>query len=196
VDIGGVLLSNGWDHLARQRAAVEFQLDNTDLEARHGMNSGALEEGKLSLEDYLGRVVFHRRRTFSRARFKKYLFDQSTPFPPMLALVANLKARHSLKVAALSNESRELNAHRIRKFRLGAFVDFFVSSCFVHLRKPDTDIFHLALDLAQVKAGEAAYLENTPLFVQVARGMGMRGILHTDLGSTRRKLASLGLGER
>jgi putative hydrolase of the HAD superfamily len=111
----------------------------------------------------------------------------------MIELVAQIKVRYGLKIAVVSNEARELNSHRIRKFKLGGFVDFFISSCFVHLRKPDADIFRVALDIAQVPADQVVYIENTPMFVQIAEGLGIRSILHTDYRSTCAKLASFGL---
>ena len=98
-----------------------------------------------------------------------------------------------MKIIVVSNESRELNAYRIRKFKLDGFVDAFISSCFVHLRKPDADIFRLALDIAQTPARQIVYIENTPMFVQIAEGLGIRSILHTDYKSTCAKLASFGL---
>ena len=121
------------------------------------------------------------------------MFAQSQPYPEMIALVAQLKLRYGLKIVVVSNEGRELNEHRIRAFRLNEFVDSFISSCFVHLRKPDADIFRLALDIAQVPAQQVVYLENTLMFVQIAEGMGMHSILHTDSTSTCAKLASFGL---
>ncbi len=121
------------------------------------------------------------------------MFAQSKPYPEMIELVAQLKVRHGLKIAVVSNEARELNAYRIRKFKLDGFVDFFISSCFVHLRKPDVDIFRLALDIAQTPAEQIVYIENTPMFVQIAEGLGIRSILHTDYKSTCAKLASFGL---
>ena len=79
------------------------------------------------------------------------------------------------------------------QFKLDGFVDAFISSCFVHLRKPDADIFKLALDIAQTPARQIVYIENTPMFVQIAEGLGIRSILHTDYKSTCAKLASFGL---
>jgi putative hydrolase of the HAD superfamily len=193
LDIGGVLLTNGWDRKARERAATNFELDLTELEDRHHLTFDTYEEGKLTLEEYLARVVFYRQRPFTRPEFRRFMFAQSTPYPEMIELMHRLKARHRLKIAVVSNESRELNAHRIRKFKLGAFVDFFVSSCFVHIRKPDADIFRLALDIAQEPARQIVYIENTPMFVQIAEGLGIPSILHTDYRSTRAKLASCGL---
>jgi putative hydrolase of the HAD superfamily len=193
LDTGGVLLTDGWDHQARERAATKFKLELADMEDRHRLTFDTYEEGKLTLEEYLGREVFHQKRPFTRAQFRRFMFTQSKPHPEMIALVAKLKARYGLKIAVVSNEARELNSHRIRKFKLGQFVDFFISSCFVHLRKPDADMFRLALDIAQVPARRVVYVENTPMFVQVAEGLGIRSILHTDFGSTCARLASFGL---
>jgi putative hydrolase of the HAD superfamily len=193
LDIGGVLLTDGWDHHARKRAAANFKLDLAEMEDRHHLTFDTYEEGKLTLEEYLGRVVFYRKRQFTRAQFRRFMFAQSKPFPEMIELVCRIKARYGLKIAVVSNEARELNSHRIRKFKLGGFVDFFISSCFVHLRKPDADIFRIALDIAQVPASQVVYIENTPMFVQVAQGLGIRSIFHTDYNSTCAKLASFGL---
>ena len=121
------------------------------------------------------------------------MFRQSKPFTEMIELVRNLKAKYNLKVFVVSNEAREVNAYRIRQFKLDGFVDAFISSCFVHLRKPDADIFRLALDIAQVPARQIIYIDNTPLFVLVAERLGIRSILHTDYQSTSAKLAAFGL---
>ena len=193
LDIGGVLLTNGWDHHARKRAATHFKLELAEMEDRHHLTFDTYEEGKLTLEEYLGRVVFYQKRPFTRAQFRHFMFAQSKPYPQMIELVRKLKGRYGLKIVAVSNEAQELNSHRIRKFKLDGFVDSFVSSCFVHLRKPDADIFRLALDIAQTPAREVVYVENTPMFVQIAEGLGIRSILHTDYKSTCAKLASFGL---
>ena len=193
LDIGGVLLTDGWDHHARRRAAANFKLNLAEMEDRHQLNFDTYEEGKLTLKEYLGRVVFYRKRPFTFAQFRRFMFAQSKPHPKMIELAAELKARHGLKIAVVSNEARELNAYRIRKFKLDEFVDAFITSCFVHLRKPDADIFRLALDMAQTPARQVVYIENTPMFVQVAEGLGIRSILHTDYKSTCAQLASFGL---
>ncbi|MGD0948176.1 MAG: HAD family hydrolase, partial [Candidatus Binatia bacterium] len=149
LDVGGVLLTNGWDHHARKRAATNFKLELAEMEDRHHLTFDTYEEGKLTLEEYLGRVVFYQKRPFTRAEFRRFMFAQSKPYPEMIELVRRIKTRYKLKIVVVSNEARELNSHRIRKFKLDEFVDSFISSCFVHLRKPDADIFRLALDIAQ-----------------------------------------------
>jgi putative hydrolase of the HAD superfamily len=193
LDIGGVLLSNGWDHHARKRAVANFKLESAEMEERHHLNFATYEEGKLTLEEYLSWVVFYKARPFTRAQFRRFMFAQSKPCPEMIELFTQLKIRNGLKIAVVSNEGRELNAYRIRKFKLDGLVDFFISSCFVHLRKPDAGIFRLALDISQVPAWQVVFIDNTPMFVQVAEGLGIRSILHTDYSSTCAKLASLGL---
>ena len=193
VDIGGVLLTDGWGHAFRKLADKVFDLNPEEMETRHSQVLDTYELGKLTIEEYLRWVVFYEARSFTPAQFREFMFAQSKPYPKMIELVRHLKAKYGLKIVVVSNEARELNEYRIRKFELDGFVDSFISSCFVHLRKPDADIFRLALDIAHAKARQVVYIENTPMFVQVAEGMGIRGILHTDYASTCTKLASFGL---
>jgi HAD superfamily hydrolase (TIGR01509 family) len=163
------------------------------MEDRHHLTFDTYEDGKITLEEYLGWVVFYQKRPFTRAQSRRFMFTQSKPYPEMIKLVAQLKVRHGLKIVVVSNEGRELNAYRIRKFKLDGFVDAFISSCFVSLRKPDADIFRLALDIAQTPARQVVYIENTPMFVRTAEGLGIRSILHTDYRSTCARLTSFGL---
>jgi putative hydrolase of the HAD superfamily len=193
LDVGGVLLTDGWDHHARKRAAKQFKLNWWQMEQRHSLNFNIYEEDKLTLYEYLGWLLFYEKRPFTRAEFRRFMFAQSKPYPEMIELIRNLKAKYGLKIIVLSNEARELNAHRIRTFKLDEFVDAFVSSCFVHLHKPDEAIFRMALDIAQTPARQIIYIENTPMFVQIAEGLGIRSILHTDYKSTCAKLSALGL---
>jgi len=149
--------------------------------------------GKLSLDEYLDRVVFYKNQTFSRKKFKEFMYDQSKPFNEMLELVKELKKKYALKVAVVSNEGRELAEYRIKQFKLNELADFFIVSSFVHFRKPDADIFRIALDTAQVKPKQVVYLEDRSMFVQVASSLGIHGLRHTDYNSTCRKLEKFGL---
>lgn len=193
VDIGGVLLTNGWGHQSRKLAADTFNLDLTQLEERHHLTFDTYEVGKLTMKEYLNRVVFYEPRSFTINTFREFMFAQSTSYPDMINLVKALKDRYHLKIAVVSNEGRELNEHRIQTFRLNEFVDFFISSSFVHFRKPDADIFRIALDIAQVPASQVLYIEDQPMFVSVAEDLGIQGICHVDYPSTCAQLASYGL---
>ncbi len=193
LDIGGVLLTDGWNHHARKRAAIHFKLKFSDIEDRHHLIFEIYEKGTITLEEYLNLVIFYQKQPFTQAQFKNFMFAQSKPYSEMIEMIAKLKVLHGLKIVVVSNEARELNLYRIRKFKLTRFVDFFISSCFVHIRKPDAEIFRLALDIAQVKPQHVIYIENTSMFVQIAESLGIQSILHTDYKSTCTKLASFGL---
>ncbi len=193
LDVGGVLLTNGWDRSMRKRAAETFGLDADEMDERHHLTFDTYELGKLTLDEYLDRMVFYEERRFSRDEFKEFMFAQSKPFPRMLDLVRALKKAYGLKIAVVSNEARELTTYRIQKFGLAEFVDFFIASSFVHFRKPDADIYRMALDIAQVPLERVVYIEDRLMFVEVARGLGIRAVHHRGFESTRASLASLGL---
>jgi putative hydrolase of the HAD superfamily len=193
LDIGGVLLTNGWDRHMRREAAQKFGLDLEDLNDRHKMSFDTYEEGKLDLDTYLDQVVFNRPRSFSRNEFKEFMFAQSQPKVEMIDLVSGLKKKFDLEVAAISNEGRELTVYRIKKFNLKSFIDFFVSSCFVHFRKPDMDIYRMALDISQAEPSRSIYIDDRLLFVEIAQSLGINGIHHIGLEATRQALKNLGL---
>ncbi|WP_212005447.1 HAD family phosphatase [Chitinophaga sp. HK235] len=193
LDIGGVLLTNGWDRAARKLAVQTFNLDAAETEERHHLTFDTYEVGKLTLDEYLNRVVFYEDRPFTPQQFRDFMFAQSSPYPDMISLVKHLKEKYKLKIAIVNNEGRELNTHRIHYFGIASFVDFFVSSCFVHYRKPDADIYRIALDIAQVSPGEVAYLEDRSMFVDVANSVGINGICHTSYDTTVAALEKFGL---
>jgi putative hydrolase of the HAD superfamily len=193
LDIGGVLLTNGWDHNIRTRAADIFSLDYAEMNERHHMTFDTYESGKLSLDEYLNRIVFYQARSFTREEFKAFMYAQSQPFPEMIELIGSLRTQYGLQVAAVSNEGRELTVYRVQQFKLGTIIDFFVSSCFVHYRKPDADMYRIALDIAQVKPQQVVYIDDRPMFVEVAQGLGIRGIIHNGRESTQKTLETWGL---
>ncbi|MGD8634723.1 MAG: HAD family phosphatase [Anaerolineales bacterium] len=193
LDIGGVLLTNGWDHTMRRQAAQTFGLDFEEVDERHHLTYDTYEEGKLSLVEYLNRVIFYEQRPFSLEEFKSYMFAQSQPHQETLEYFRRLKNSRGLRTAAVSNEGRELTIYRIQEFDLHTVIDFFISSCFVHFRKPDTDIYKVALDVAQVSPGQVVYIDDRPMFVEVAEKLGIHGVVHESLETTREALDAMGL---
>jgi len=193
LDIGGVLLTNGWDRHARRLAADEFGLDLEELEERHHMTFDAYERGALSLDEYLNRVVFHGPRHFTREAFSAFMFARSEAHEDMIGLVRDLRTAHGLRVAAVSNEGRELMLYRIRMFRLAEFVDAFLASSFIGHRKPELAIYRMALDVMQVPPEQIVYVDDREMFVQLARELGIRSIHHASTAATRAALTSLGL---
>ena len=191
-DIGGVLLTNGWDRGSRRKAIELFKLDPEETEERHHLTFDTYEVGKITLDEYLKRVVFYKKQPFTRNKFRQFMYDQSTPFPEMLALLIKMKKKYGVKIAVVSNEGRELAEYRIKKFKMNDIADFFIVSSFVHFRKPDADIFKIALDTAQINPEQVLYLEDRAMFVQVAEGLGIRGLRHIDYKTTCEKLIKFG----
>ena len=190
-DIGGVLLNNGWDRTKRALAVEKFHLDQAELNERHHLTFDTYESGKITLDQYLDRVVFYEPRSFSKEEFKAFMYAQSAAIEDMIALIKDIKQRYDLHIVVVSNEGRELNDHRIRHFGLHTFVDAFISSSFVHIRKPDEEIFKLALDIAQMHPDEVIFIDDRPMFVQVAAQLGITGIVHKDYQDTKQRLEAM-----
>ncbi len=193
LDVGGVLLNNGWEQQFRRLAADAFNYDFDQMEARHHIIFETHEEGKVTVEQYFKRVLFYKQRDFTLAQVRDFMFAQSAPYPKMIEYIQALKEQHNLKIAVVNNEAKALNEYRIQQFGLDAFVDFYISSCYVHVRKPDAEIFTLALNLSHAKAEQVIFIDNTQMFVEVATEMGIKSILHTDYLSTSNALAAIGL---
>ncbi len=193
LDIGGVLLTNGWDHHSRQAAVQKFDLDYEELNERHHLTFDTYEEGKITLDEYLDRIVFYEERPFSRDEFRGFMYSRSQPLQDMFDFTRALISKHSLRTVAVSNEGKELNEYRIATFDLTSLISAFISSCYVHLRKPDVDMFHMALNIAHASPDQVVYLDDRPMFVEVASSLGINGIRHIDLTTTRSRLADFGL---
>ncbi|PYV44886.1 MAG: hydrolase, partial [Acidobacteria bacterium] len=174
-DVGGVLLTNAWDHEERNFAIEEFHLDKDEFESRHKLCVQRFEEGRMSLDEYLQQTVFSQPRTFSPEEFKQYMFSLSKLKPDVLEIARCVRDRYLM--ATINNESRELNQYRIATFQLTEYFQIFVSSCFVGLRKPDERIYRLVLDLTQRKAEECCFIDDRPVNVDAATKVGMRAIL-------------------
>lgn len=192
LDIGEVLLTNGWGHQLRQLAAKEFNIDYNDFNTRHGIAFETYEIGKLTADEYLDIAVFYEPRNFTKDAFRQFMFTQSKQYPEMIELIKRVKKRYGLKIIAVSNEARELNNYRIDEFGLAGFIDFFVSSNYVHMRKPDKNIFKLALDMAHVQPDEVLYIDDTAVFITIAESLGIKGIWHVNYETTCKKLQSFG----
>ena len=191
-DIGGVLLTNGWGHESRMAAARKFDLNYDEMEVFHNFIFNVYEMGKITLDEYLDTVVFNHPRDFSRDSFKDFMFAQSEQLPDMLPWIIQWKHRHPhLKVISINNEARELNQYRIKKFNLHQFFDAFVSSCEVEMRKPDPEIFRLALGIAQASPQDCLYLDDREMLAQAARKIGINAFHHQQFEMTRSNLENL-----
>lgn len=193
-DIGGVLLTNGWDRDSRVAAAGQFHLDWNDFEVRHEAVLQAFETGKMGLEEYLDRVIFYRARDFTREQFKKFIYAQAKAMLDSLAFMERLarKPRKYL-ISSLNNESRDLNEYRIDTFGLRAYFDVFLSSCYLGVRKPDVEIYERALEITQRRGDETIFIDDRAENLEGARAVGMNAIQFKDAAQLERELKSLGV---
>ena len=192
-DIGGVLLSNAWDHTQRMAALEHFRLDEEEFHSRHEMVVSSFERGKISLEEYLDRTVFYRNRAFSRDEFRDFMFSLSQPMPDVLAFARALADSGKYFMGTINNESRELNSYRIEKYRLREIFRLFVSSCFVGLRKPESGIYRLTVDITQINPQECCFIDDRALNLECAAKLGMHTIQMQTLEQLREDLAKLGV---
>jgi len=190
-DVGGVLLTNAWDHTERAAALEHFRLDEKEFQARHEMVVSSFERGKISLDEYLDRTVFYRSRSFTREEFRDYMLSLSRPMTDVLAFARNLAASGKYFMGTINNESRELNLHRIKKFGLRDIFRVFVSSCFVGLRKPESGIYRLALEITQINPEECCFIDDRALNLECAAKLGMRTIHMQTLEQLRADLGKL-----
>jgi putative hydrolase of the HAD superfamily len=192
-DVGGVLLSNAWDRAQRRRALQHFGLDELDFEDRHDMLVSSFERGKIGLQDYLQRTVFYRPRSFTPEDFRNFMFSLSQPCQDTLELARSLARSCDYLMAAVNNESTELNLYRIRTFGLREIFDVFASSCFVGLRKPEEGIYRLALDITQRPPDECCFVDDRPLNIEAASRLGMHVIRMESVQQLRQELQKLGI---
>lgn len=192
-DIGGVLGTNGWDTRLRREIARRYGLNFEALERRHHLMFDSFERGYLTFAQYLQHVFFEEERPFSLEEIRDFAFSQSVAWPESIALLRNVKALNQLKLALVSNEGEGLTDYRVSAWGLRDLADFLIFSYCVHMRKPDPAIWQLALDLAQAKPAESIYIDDRPIFVEIARSMGFTAIQHVSVESTRDQLESLGL---
>jgi putative hydrolase of the HAD superfamily len=192
-DVGGVLLTNAWDHSQRSEALKHFQLEEEEFRDRHEMVVSSFERGKITLDEYLDRTVFYRPRPFTREVFRDYMYSLSQPLPGMLEFAKSLSDSRNYFMATINNESRELNYHRMDKFALRKIFGLFISSCFVGLRKPERDIYRLALETMQIPAEQTCFIDDRALNLECAAQLGMHTIEMDSLKQLRADLENLGV---
>jgi len=187
-DIGGVILSNGWDRTARKEAAKVFGLDWEEFQDRHDLCFPALDAGLITLDEYLDRALFHHPRSFRREEFIAHMFAQSREFPESRAVLDEVTRMKKYFIASINNEPLELNNYRIEKFDLRRNFEVFFSSCYVRSRKPEAIIFRMALQISQRPPEECLFIDDRPLNLEVPRQLGMNVIHYQDAERLRSEL--------
>jgi putative hydrolase of the HAD superfamily len=192
-DIGGVLGTNGWDREQRAAATRHFGLDAAELEELHGEAVAMLEQGRMSLDEYLGNTVFYRPRPYGLEEFKACMRAQSAPFPETIDLARALAGTGRYRLMTINNESAELNQYRLEHFSLRDIFVAFFSSCWVGVLKPALRIYEVALAMSQAKPESSVFIDDRERNLEPARSLGMRTIRFIDAPRLRQDLAGVGV---
>lgn len=195
-DVGGVLLTNGWDHVQRAAVLDCFELDRAAFEARHPEPYDALERDTITMEEYLQATIFYEPRSFTPEEFIEVMKVQSKPIPSnALAVLDEISASDRLLIGLLNNESRLLHEYRMDKYGIENYLDIQLSSCYLGLRKPDPKIFQRALQITQAAPGESVFIDDRETNVGVAKDAGMHGVRFTTPELLIKDLEALGIRE-
>ncbi len=193
-DIGGVLLTNGWDHHERERVFAQFSIDRDEYEARHPDANERWEKGELSDEDFLARTVFFQERSFTQQQFLEAVRQQSQWLPGGAKQVVEAARAHSgLRMAMLNNESGPLNDYRIESFGLAAYFDGFYSSAYLGMRKPEPKIYQTGLSLLHQRAEQSVFIDDREKNCAAAAAVGMHAIQYKDEQQLAEALRALGV---
>ena len=192
-DIGGVILTNGWDRGSRQEAATAFHLDWEDFQDRHDLSFPAFDSGHISLNEYLQRTIFYRARAFTREEFTAFMFAQSREYPGSRAVLSDAASSGKYFIGAINNEPLELNEYRIEAFHLRKDFQVFFSSCYVGSRKPEETIFRVALQVTQRPPEQCVFIDDRPLNLENPRRLGMKVIHFQNPEQLRSELRKHGV---
>ncbi len=192
-DIGGVILTNGWDREARRQAAKAFDLDWDELQDHHDLSFPAFDTGHITLDQYLDRTLFYKPRPFTREEFTAFMFAQSQEYPETRAVLTRLASTGKYLIAAINNEPFELNQYRIEAFNLRNEFQAFFSSCYVYARKPDEAIFRMALSVTQRSPERCVFIDDRSINLENARRLGMHVIHHQGAAKLVTDLQLLGI---
>jgi putative hydrolase of the HAD superfamily len=187
-DIGGVILTNGWDRTSRREAATAFHLDWEEFQDRHELSFPAFDSGHISLDEYLDRTLFYRPRSFTREEFTAFMFAQSKEYAESRAILDLAARTGKYFIGAINNEPLELNQYRIEAFDLRRDFLVFFSSCYVRSRKPEELIFRVALEVTQRPPEQCVFIDDRPLNLESPRRLGMNVIHYQNAPQLRSDL--------
>ena len=197
-DIGGVLLTNGWDRYQRARVLTPLGVDLAEYEPRHEVANYYWERGHIDARAFFEQTVFAlKARDFTFAELWPRVCAESKVLHPgsfdILQSLQAVRASGQLKLATLNNESIELNEYRLDTFGLRSSFDFFVCSGYVHEMKPLADIYRAAILISGQPASSAVFIDDKQENIDAARSHGMQGIRFESSEQLRASLAELGI---
>jgi len=90
----------------------------------------------------------------------------------------------------ISNAWSDMREYLVRKKIVDIF-DHLTISAEVGVAKPEARIYLLALEQAQVEAGEAVFVDDVPANIEACEAVGMKGILFKDPRDSMNELKKL-----
>jgi putative hydrolase of the HAD superfamily len=193
-DVGGVLLTNGWDHCEREHVLDRFHVDKAAFETRHARLNDPWERDAISMQEYLDEVLFYEPRSFTREDFVTAICEESAVLSDSgIGILEELAASGKCMLGALNNEARVPNDYRFHTFGLRNYFDVTLSSCYLGLRKPHREIYDRAVDILSRPADRILFIDDRPENVAAALAVGMKAIQFSGAEPLRRELETLGV---
>jgi HAD superfamily hydrolase (TIGR01509 family) len=179
-DIGGVLLTNGWDKDQRSRVLMQLGVDVPDYELRHDAANFFWERGLSTANEFFRKTVFHpdqpsRNFTYDDL-WLQVCAESKVLHPGCFNILAALNDSKQYKVATLNNESRELDEYRLDTFHLRHYFDFFLCSGYVREMKPHPDIYRAAIEISGTPAPQTVFIDDKQENCDAAAAFGMNTI--------------------
>jgi putative hydrolase of the HAD superfamily len=193
-DVGGVLLTNGWDHIQRTVVLEQFHLDIDAFEARHARPYDAWERDLVTTREYLDATVFYEPRDFTPDEFFAAICAQSVPLPNGgLGILRELASSGKYMLGCLNNEARETNEYRLQLYGLREVFAVAFSSCYLGLRKPEPAIYGRAIDMLGKPAERILFIDDRQENTAAAMAAGMKAIHFDGAEKLREELEALGV---
>lgn len=196
-DIGGVLLTNGWDRGQQTHVLSRLGIDLADYQLSHDSANFFWERGLSNAIGFFKKTVFHvdqPNRDFAFEDLWPQVCAESKVLDPgCFDVLASLAGSGQYKLATLNNESRELNEYRLDAFNLRRYFDFFICSGYVHEMKPHPDIYRAAIDISGFPPQTAVFIDDRSENCEVAISLGMHAIRFESSSQLQRDLAQLGI---
>ena len=195
-DMGGVLLTNGWDRQQRARVLGRLGVDLQAYEEAHERANASWERGWISAEEFFLETVLRLNPrldlTFD-VLWPQVCAESKVLHPECLDMLAELKRSGRWRLATLNNESCELNEYRLDAFKLRSLFDYFICSAYVHETKPMAGIYQAAIDISGFRPATALLIDDKEENCAAARALGMQAILFESPAQLDAALAGVGV---
>lgn len=182
VDLGGVLVQGLWPNAAPDWCERLGINQSTFLAAVFGGNDDQVLIGRVSEDAWWDTIRDRLHIDEDQARHLRADVEADETWD--LALVDCLqRAKPIARSGILSNAWPGTRA-RLEARGYGDIVHELVISAEVGAAKPDPRIYWTALDRIGVEASEVLFIDDTPVHVETAEGLGMVGHVHRDGAET------------